>query len=75
MTTKESATICSPIKNLDDLFNASTTCLTNRFKSSQLIQRHTTPRQKILLCHDMKGGYLEDKYVNFKLHLKFIISI
>jgi hypothetical protein len=61
MSTKETATICSPIRNLNDLFNVPSTCLTNRFKCSQLIQRHTSPRQKILLCHDMKGGYVEDK--------------
>ena len=61
MSTKESTTICSPIKNLNDLFDVSLSCLTNRFKCSQLVQRHTSPRQKILLCHDMKGGYLEDK--------------
>lgn len=55
-------TICSPIKTLNDLFNVSSTCLINRFESLQLIPRHTSSRQKILLCHDMKGGYLEDKY-------------
>jgi mannosyl-glycoprotein endo-beta-N-acetylglucosaminidase len=66
MSIKEIATICSPIKNLNDLFDISLSCLTNRFKSSPLIQRYTSPRQKILLCHDMKGGYLEDKYVILK---------
>jgi hypothetical protein len=66
MSTKETATTCSPIKNLSDLFDVSLSCLTNRFKSSPLLQRYTSPRQKILLCHDMKGGYLEDKYVYFK---------
>ncbi len=64
MTTEEPVTICSPIKNLNDLLDVSTPCLTNRFRSLQLIPRYTSPRQKILLCHDMKGGYLEDKYKN-----------
>ncbi|CAF1350640.1 unnamed protein product, partial [Adineta steineri] len=62
MFTKETATVCSPIKNLSDLLDISASCLTNRFKSSPLIPRHTSPRQKILLCHDMRGGYLEDKH-------------
>lgn len=68
MSIKDIATICSPIKNLNDLFDVSSICLTNRFQSSQLIPRYTSPRQKILLCHDMKGGYLEDKYA----HIDFI---
>jgi len=68
MSIKEPTTICSPIKNLNDLFDVSLSCLTNRFKSLPLIQRYTSPRQKILLCHDMKGGYLEDKYVILKLN-------
>ncbi|CAF0799991.1 unnamed protein product [Rotaria sordida] len=63
MTTKETATICSPIKKLNDLYDISLSCLTNLFKCSQLIPRHTSSRQKILLCHDMKGGYLEDKHI------------
>jgi hypothetical protein len=61
MSIKETATICSPIKSLNELFDVSLSCLTNQFKSSPLIQRYTSPRQKILLCHDMKGGYLVDK--------------
>ena len=61
MSTNETAVICSPIKNLGNLFNVSTSSLTNRFKCSPLIPRHTSPRQKILLCHDLQGGYLEDK--------------
>ncbi len=64
MSTKDIGTICSPIRNLNDLFDISSTCLTDRFQSSQLIPRYTSPRQKILLCHDMKGGYLEDKYTH-----------
>jgi hypothetical protein len=64
MSIKEAATVCSPIKNLTDLLDVSVSCLTNRFNCSPIIPRHTSPRQKILLCHDMKGGYLEDKYVN-----------
>ncbi|UJR27291.1 hypothetical protein I4U23_008586 [Adineta vaga] len=64
MSSKEISTICSPIKNLTDLLNiSSSSCLTNRLKCSQLVSRYTSPRQKILLCHDMKGGYLEDKHI------------
>jgi hypothetical protein len=67
MSVKETATISSPIKTLNDLFDVSSSSLTNCFKCLQLIPRHTSPRQKILLCHDMKGGYVEDKYVIKKL--------
>ncbi|CAF0757136.1 unnamed protein product [Adineta ricciae] len=62
MSLKERSTVCSPIRTLSDLFNLSSSCLTSRLKCSQLVSRYTSPRQKILLCHDMKGGYLEDKH-------------
>ena len=68
MSTKDIATVCSPIRTLDDLLNVSEVCLTNRFQTSQLITRHTSPKHKILLCHDMKGGYLEDKYEHIECY-------
>lgn len=62
MSIEETATVCSPIKSLKDLLNVSASSLTARLRSSPLIQRYVSPRAKVLLCHDMRGGYLEDKY-------------
>lgn len=49
--------------------------MTSRLKCSQLVSRYTSPRQKILLCHDMKGGYLEDKYVDVTFKAEYVHSI
>ena len=76
MSLKESSSVCSPIRTLSDLLNLSSSSrLINRLKCSQLVSRYTSPRQKILLCHDMKGGYLEDKYVGTTFIAGYVHSI
>ncbi|KAL9645047.1 hypothetical protein ABK040_004539 [Willaertia magna] len=56
--------ITEPIYNLQQL-----NCLSqNKFKNLQknkinLQKRKENSLQKVILCHDMKGGYIEDKYL------------
>lgn len=60
----ERGTISSPITSLTELLNLSDSPLKHRFVSKPLVARTGSPREKVLLCHDMKGGYLQDKCVN-----------
>ena len=62
---------CQPLKTLEDLEQWTAEEFPNKLKQSTIslrVKRHgdgTVP--KTLVCHDMRGGYLEDRFVNLRL--------
>ncbi|CAF0864445.1 unnamed protein product [Didymodactylos carnosus] len=54
--------VCSPIKQWTDILQWSSLNLMKPICCKLFKRLNSCSKRKVLFCHDMKGGYLEDKY-------------